>query len=77
MRFGKKGKLSLRYVGPYEILERVEELAYILALPPELSQIHDVFYICMLKKYVPKTFHVVQSTLVEIQQDLSYTVEPV
>ena len=77
MRFDKKEKLSPRYVSPYEILERVGELAYRLAMPPELSQIHDVFHICMLKKYVPKTFHVMQLTPVELQHDLSYVVEPV
>ena len=77
MRFGKKGKLSPRYVGPYEVLERVGELAYRLALPPELSQMHDVFHICMLRKHVPKTSHVVQPTPVELQQDLTYAVEPV
>ncbi|KAL0439017.1 UNVERIFIED_CONTAM: Transposon Tf2-12 polyprotein [Sesamum latifolium] len=45
LRFGKKGKLSPRYIGPYEILERVGPLAYRLALPVELSQIHDVFHV--------------------------------
>ena len=49
IRFGKKGKLSPRYIGPYEILEKVGLLAYRLALPPELSQIHDVFNVSMLR----------------------------
>ena len=43
MRFGKKGKLSPRYIGPFEILEKVGLVAYRLALPPELSSIHPVF----------------------------------
>ena len=59
MKFDKKKNLSPRYVDPYEILERVRELAYRLALLLELSQIHNVFHICMLRKYVPKTFHIV------------------
>ena len=59
MRFGKKGKLSPRYIGPFEILERIGELAYRLELPPELSQLHDVFHICMLRKYVPRSSHVI------------------
>ena len=66
MRFKKKEKLSPRYIGPYEILERIEELAYKLELPPELSQLHDVFHICMLKKYVPKSLHVILHEQVEI-----------
>ena len=48
IRFGKKGKLSPRYIGHYEILERIGPVAYRLALPPELSGIHDVFHVSML-----------------------------
>ena len=43
IRFSKKGKLSPQYIGPYEIFERIGPLAYKLALPPEMAQIHDVF----------------------------------
>ena len=51
MRFGNKGKLSMRYIGPYEIIEKIGPLAYRLALPPELSRIHDVFHVSMLRRY--------------------------
>ena len=68
----KKKKLSLRYIGPYAILERVGELAYRLDLPSELSQIHNVFHICMLRKYVPDSSHVIRLEQVEIQKDLTY-----
>ena len=44
-RFGKKGKLNPRYIGPFEILERVGSVAYHLALPPGLANIHDVFHV--------------------------------
>ena len=44
MRFGKKGKLNPRYVGPFEIIERISEVTYRLALPPVFSKIHDVFH---------------------------------
>ncbi len=45
MRFGRKGKLSPRFIGPYEVLERVGLLAYRLALPLELEKIHNVFHV--------------------------------
>ena len=50
MRFGRKGNLILRYIGQYEILQRVGELAYELALTPELSSVHPFFHVSMLKK---------------------------
>ncbi|XP_062012364.1 uncharacterized protein LOC133728928 [Rosa rugosa] len=50
VRFGKKGKLSPRFVGPFEILERVGDLAYRLALPPSMSGVHNVFHVSMLRK---------------------------
>ena len=48
--FGKRGKLSPRYIGPFEVLERVGIVAYRLALPPSLSSVHDVFHVSMLRK---------------------------
>ena len=52
MRFGKKGKLAPRYIGLFEILDRVGMVAYWLALPSNLSQVHPVFHVSMLKKYI-------------------------
>ena len=52
VRFGKKGKLTPRYVGPYEILQRVGKLAYELKLPSELASVHPIFHVSMLKKYI-------------------------
>ena len=59
VRFGKRGKLSSRYMGPFEILERVGTIAYRLALPPSLSGVHEVFHVSMLRKYTPDPNHVV------------------
>ena len=52
VRFGKKGKLCPRYVGPYEIFQRVGKVAYELKLPSELSSVHPVFHDSMLKKFI-------------------------
>ena len=53
IRFSKRDKLSLRYIGPFEILERVDTVAYRLALPPSLSSVHAVFHVSMLQKFTP------------------------
>ena len=58
VKFDKRGKLSLRYIGPFEILERVGIVAYRLALPPSLSGLHEVFHVSMLQKYTPDPTHV-------------------
>ena len=52
MRFGKKGKLSPRFIGPYEVIEKVGLVAYRLALSPELEKIHNVFHVPMLRRYL-------------------------
>ena len=48
VRFDKRGKLALRYIGSFEVLERVGIVAYRLALPPSLSGVHEVFHVSML-----------------------------
>ena len=59
VKFSKRGKLSPRYIGPFEVLERVGIVAYQLALPASLSSVHDVFHVSMLRKYTPDPTHVV------------------
>ena len=59
VRFGKQGKLSPRFIWPFEVLERVGAVAYRLALPPSLSGVHEVFHVSMLQKYTPDPAHVV------------------
>ena len=59
VRFGKQGKMSLRYIEPFEVLKRVGAVAYRLALPPSLSGVHAVFHVSMLQKYSPDPTHVV------------------
>ncbi|XP_063942791.1 uncharacterized protein LOC135150428 [Daucus carota subsp. sativus] len=76
-RFGKKGKLSPRYVGPFEILRRIGKVAYELALPPQMEHIHNVFHVSMLKKYNPDSKHVIEYEPIELEADLSYVEKPV
>ena len=52
MRFGKKGKLNPRYVGPYKILKKISKVAYELELPTKLAAVYPVFHISLLKKCV-------------------------
>ena len=66
LRFGKLGKLSPRYFGPYRIVERIGEVAYLLELPSDLDCIHDVFHVSMLRKYIPGPSHVLIEQPVEI-----------
>ena len=53
LRFGKRGKLSPQYIGPYRIVERTREVAYRLELPSDLDRIHDVFHVSMLRMSHP------------------------
>ena len=59
VRFDKHGKLSPRFIGPFEILERIGTVAYRLALPPSMSGVHEVFHVSMLRKYTPDPAYVV------------------
>ena len=76
MRFGKSGKLSPRYVGQFEILKRVGTVAYQLALPPELSRIHDTFHVSQLRRYIPDPSHVIEYEPLVDQEHLSYEEVP-
>ena len=77
MRFGKKGKLTPRYIGPFEILDKVGNVSYRLALPPNFGHVHPVFHISMLRKYVPHPSHILQTQEIEVDKDLSYEEVPV
>ena len=77
MRFGKKGKLNPRYVGPYKILKRVGNVAYELELPTELAVVHPVFRISLLKKCVGDTALIVPLESVIVKDSLTYEEAPV
>ena len=77
MRFGKKGKLSPRFVSPFEVLESMVKVVYRIALPPALSGIHNVFHESMLRKYILDPSHVLSYEPFQIRDDLSYEEVPV
>nr|XP_027088632.1 uncharacterized protein LOC113709984 [Coffea arabica] len=74
---GKGKKLQLRFVGPYKILQRAGNVAYKLELPPNLSRIHNIFHVSMLKKYHPDLSHALQPKNIEIDEALTYEEKPI
>ena len=77
MIFGKKGKITHRYVGPYKILKMVGKVEYELELPAKLAAVHPVFHISLLKKCVGDPTSVVQLESVAVRDSLSYEDVPV
>ena len=77
VRFGKRGKLSSRFIEPFEILERVGTIAYRLDLPPGMSGVHEVFHVSMLRKYTPYPAHVVDWREIEVDTDGTFEEGPV
>ena len=77
VRFGKRGKLSPRFIGPLEILERIGTVAYRLALPPSMTGVHEVFHVSMLRKYTLDPAHVVDWEQIEVDTDGTFEEGPV
>ena len=77
VRFDKRGKLSPRFIGPFEILERVGTVAYQLALPANMSGVHEVFHVSMLRRYTPDLAHVVDWGEIEVDTDGTFEEGPV
>ena len=77
VRFGNRGKLSSRFIGPFEIFERVGTVAYQLALPPSMSGVHEVFHVSMLRRYTPNPAYVVDWEEIEVDTDGTFEEGPV
>ncbi|KAA3480068.1 Retrotransposon protein, Ty3-gypsy subclass [Gossypium australe] len=77
LRFGRKGKLSPRFIGPYEVIERIGPVASRLAFPADLERIHNVFHVSMLQRYRSNPSHVIPLTEIEIRPDMTYEEEPI
>ena len=77
VKFGKREKLSPRFIGPFEILERVGTVAYRLALPPSMSGVYEVFHVSMLRRYTPGPAHVVDWGEIKVDTDETFEEGPV
>jgi hypothetical protein len=76
-RFGVKGKLSPRYIGPFPILEKCGKVAYKLELPPSLARVHDIFHVSQLKKCWKAPVDVVLPEVAPLETDLTYPEHPI
>ena len=76
VRFGKRGKLSPRFIEPFEILERVGTVANRLALPPSMTGVHEVFHVSMLRRYTPDPAHVVDWEEIKVDTDGTFEEGP-
>ncbi|XP_070057113.1 uncharacterized protein [Nicotiana tomentosiformis] len=77
MRSGKKGKLSLRYIGRYKIIRKVGQVAYELDLPSDLESVHPVFHVSMIRKCIGDPSRVVSVDDVQVTEELSYEETPI
>ena len=76
VRLGKRGKLSPRFIGPFEILERVGTVAYRLTLPPSMLGVREVFHVSMLQRYTPNPAHIVDWGEIEVDTDGTFEEGP-
>src|SRR5438128_6492873 len=76
-RFGVKGKLAPRYIGPFQILQHCGPVAYQLKLPPHLSSTHDVFHVSQLKKRLKVPSEAVEIKAIQLEPDLTYQERPI
>ena len=77
VKFGKRGKLSPRFIRPFEILERVGTVSYRLALPPRMLGVHEVFHASMLRRYTQDLDHVVDWGEIKVDTDGTFEEGPV
>ena len=77
IHFGMKKKMNPRYIGPFEILEKIGPVAYRPTLPPKFVNVHNVFHVPMFKRYVFDPSHVIEHQPLEIQEDFLYVEQPI
>jgi hypothetical protein len=77
INLGKGDKLSPRFMGPFEIVERKGPVAYRLALPDSLRRMHDVFHVSVLRYYISDPTHVIDMSSLQVSDEGAFTAEPV
>ncbi|GJU82887.1 hypothetical protein Tco_1285252 [Tanacetum coccineum] len=77
IRFGKRGKLNPRYIGPFKIIAKVGTVAYDLELPEKLSRVHSTFHISKLKKCMADEPFAIPLDEIQIDEKLYFTEEPI
>ncbi|XP_027368371.1 uncharacterized protein LOC113874343 [Abrus precatorius] len=76
-RVMKSRKLTPKFIGPYQILKKIGLVAYQIALPPFLSNLHNVFHVSQLRKYVPNPSHIIEPDIIQLKDNLTYETSPV
>jgi len=76
LKLGNGSKLAYRYFGPFEILERIGPIAYMIAFHTSMS-IHNVFHVSLLKKYIPDANHVIDWNVIQVEKKGVFQVHPV
>ncbi|GJU79186.1 hypothetical protein Tco_1276256 [Tanacetum coccineum] len=77
IRFGKRGKLNPRYIGPFKIIAKVGTVAYRIELPEQLSRVHSTFHVSNLKKCMPNEPLAIPLDEIQIDEKLYFIKEPV
>nr|GEV29965.1 putative reverse transcriptase domain-containing protein [Tanacetum cinerariifolium] len=77
VRFGKRGKLNPRYIGPFKVFSKVKDVAYRLELPQQLSRVHNTFYVSNLKKCMFDESFVIPLEELRVDNKLHFVEEPV
>ena len=76
-RFQTRGKLAPRFIGPFPVMSRVGSVAHQLELPPELSDVHNVFHVSQLRRCISPPEKMTDLTEIELAKDLTYEERPV
>jgi len=68
----KSKKLTPKFTGPYQILRRIDHVTYEIALPPPLANIHNIFHVSQLRKYIPDSNHILESDSIQVKENMSF-----